>query len=208
MADGSQALTAPAKPLNSRQKRQLMEAALERLLGAVEGVLADLDALDGDADLEPSLGFPERYRWPFTYRGHRAEGAQDDREVVCEDEGAETGDDEYELGWAEIESQNASAGFCASGLPSDGREANLGASDAIDQTRWGHDQESWDRDSDREEQCEDEGGACEDEGQDPDREPDLGWSTFGNQGPRVGEDAQAVANAMMGDYLSFDFDRT
>jgi hypothetical protein len=104
MADGSQTLSKPAKPLNSRQKRQLMEAALDRLLGAVEGVLADLDAIDGEADLEPSLGFLERPCGLASASGDQramAQGARDEREVECEDEGAAcedegaiTGDDE------------------------------------------------------------------------------------------------------------------
>jgi hypothetical protein len=52
MADGSQGVLTPAKPLSARQKRRLLESALERLLGAVDGVLEDLDTLDGDPDIE------------------------------------------------------------------------------------------------------------------------------------------------------------
>jgi hypothetical protein len=47
-------------------RRATLEAALDRLLNAVEGVLADLDDLDGDPDLEEQC---------------EDEGAQ------CEDEG-------------------------------------------------------------------------------------------------------------------------
>lgn len=56
------------KPLNTRQRRRLMEDALERLLAAAEGIIADLDMLDGDTELEPEC---------------EDEGAQ------CEDEGGQ-----------------------------------------------------------------------------------------------------------------------
>ena len=120
----------PPKRLTSRKYRQALEAALDRLLAAVDGVLSDLDALDGDADLEPSLGFPEGRRgWPGQtgYFALVGAGTQDDREAQCEDEGAETGDDEYSLGWAESESVKAPPGVYAAGFPQDELESDLAA---------------------------------------------------------------------------------
>lgn len=59
----------------------MTRADLER---AVERGIALLDMMDGDPDLEPSLGvFWSDGRWQ-----------SDDREDQCEDEGAPTGDDE------------------------------------------------------------------------------------------------------------------
>jgi len=43
----------PSPPFGASQRRQLLETAVERLLVTVESLLADLDALDGDSDLEP-----------------------------------------------------------------------------------------------------------------------------------------------------------
>jgi len=115
MADGSQALLAPTKPLNSRQKRQLMEAALDRLLSAVEGVLADLDTLDGEADLEPSLGFLERHNSLASTSGDQrriTQGAQDDREVECEDEGAQCEDEGSDTDSEPDETHGAGLSLC------------------------------------------------------------------------------------------------
>jgi hypothetical protein len=68
-----------------------------KLERAVERLLAKLDALDGDADLEdtgdaePSLGAPERLgRYA---QDHWAASGTDDREEVCEDEGAQCDDE-------------------------------------------------------------------------------------------------------------------
>lgn len=52
-----------------RLVRATLECALERLLGAVESVVADLDALDGDPDLEATC---------------------EDEGAACEDEGVDT----------------------------------------------------------------------------------------------------------------------
>ncbi len=77
-------------PEQSPALRVKLEEAVERLIAA-------LDALDGDADLEdtgdaePSLGSLEhlgRYA-----QDHWATGATDDREEVCEDEGAQCDDE-------------------------------------------------------------------------------------------------------------------
>ena len=69
------------------------EHVIERLLDAAERLMAELDDDASDADLEPALGalacLDQRY-WN--------DGVADDREEVCEDEGAATGDDEPWLG--------------------------------------------------------------------------------------------------------------
>lgn len=77
--------------LTTREHRKLLEAALERLLAAVEHVIADLDALDGDPDLEPSLG--SRILAPYESQARWSMGARDDREWDCEDEGAQCDDE-------------------------------------------------------------------------------------------------------------------
>jgi hypothetical protein len=75
----------------------MLEAAVERLLNVVEGVLADLDALDGDADLEPSLASLgalsasfDQTRWAVGLTADLEEqcegGGGDD---ACDDEGAQ-----------------------------------------------------------------------------------------------------------------------
>lgn len=67
-----------------QQQRQHLEAALERLLAAAEAVIEDLNTLDGDVDLEPSLGFLERHG--SVYSAHSgdqrqiAQGFSDERE--------------------------------------------------------------------------------------------------------------------------------
>lgn len=78
-------LALPRKP-SARQLRARLETALERLLEAVQTTVDELDALDPDADLEPSLGavgavseYRSQERW--------AQGAADEREEQCEDEG-------------------------------------------------------------------------------------------------------------------------
>jgi hypothetical protein len=64
--------TAP-RPPSARVLRRHLEETLDRLLDAVEGVVARLDALDPDADLEPTLGAPERHsRFSDHWRGPRA----------------------------------------------------------------------------------------------------------------------------------------
>lgn len=51
----------------------------------------------------------------------------------------------------------------------------------------------------------DEDAACEDEGFDADREPAMGWSTVGNNGPRIVTGLLAeLTSHLQGDYLAFD----
>lgn len=94
MAD--HAYSTPARAAQSRGRRavdihrEFLERALDRLLTAAEAVVADLDALDGDADLEPTLGsgaaspFESQRRWAAGY-----DPLDSKRELVCEDEGAQ-----------------------------------------------------------------------------------------------------------------------
>lgn len=85
-----------------RGPRARLEALLEHLLDTTHKVIAELDALDGDPDLEPNLGAPEDH--PSLFRpylrptnpgdqSHWERGAQDDREEECEDEGAQCEDE-------------------------------------------------------------------------------------------------------------------
>lgn len=83
----------PAKPrLTQSYKRHLRAAAEAR----VEQLLALLDALDGDPDLEPNLGSNTQHQslnqegWAWT--------GDDDREVECEDEGAQCDDEGADQG--------------------------------------------------------------------------------------------------------------
>lgn len=86
-------------PTLPKRPRARLEAALDRLLDAMHQALAELDALDGDPDAEPSLAAPERHPNPGRYgapdRGQLrwAQGAADDREEDCEDEGAQCDDE-------------------------------------------------------------------------------------------------------------------
>ncbi|HET9159408.1 MAG TPA: hypothetical protein VFN88_02255 [Caulobacteraceae bacterium] len=92
-------ITRPRRTLSARELRRTLESAVERLLAAVEAAVAQLDALDGDADLEPSLGFLERpCSWANASGDQRdiVQGANDEREEVCEDEGAACEDEGFE----------------------------------------------------------------------------------------------------------------
>ena len=90
------------------QKRR---AALE---AAVAAAIALLDAMDGDADLEPTLGAPEatlgvmrpgrlvramdQRRWAQGTDCGEREAVSEDEGAQCEDEGARSGDEEPWLG--------------------------------------------------------------------------------------------------------------
>lgn len=91
-----------ARPTPSH--REALHDLLDRTMSLAEQIIAELDALDGDPDLEPSLGAPESpcmlFR-PHVFQGGRsiaqrrpgdqrvwAEGGDvDEREETCEDEG-------------------------------------------------------------------------------------------------------------------------
>lgn len=136
-------------------QRARLRAKCER---AVDRLLAVLDAIDGDADLEPSLGSSEPGS-PYSFSGldqrHIAEGATDDREGPDDDlEPSE--DPEDTLGRSEnLDQRRVEFG-------QDDKEPSLGASAAVDQRQWGERHQGFAYDG--EDQCEDEGGQCEDEG--------------------------------------------
>ena len=71
--------------------------ALEAL---IEAAIARLDELDGDPDLEPTLGAPELHRLPFLSQEHWAEGAsfdeREDDDPAEEDDPLEPNGDELD----------------------------------------------------------------------------------------------------------------
>ena len=78
--------------LQTRRRARRGDALRQRLEAAVDRAIAALDAYDGDADLEPSLGWPEgRHRW--------GSGGTDDREEQCEGEG-DYDEREPSCGWS------------------------------------------------------------------------------------------------------------
>jgi len=89
--------------LQHRQSARRGDTLRQRLEQAVERAIAALDAYDGDANVEPWLGAPERAS--YDSRPAWGRGAGDDREEECEDEGAQCedegsypdGDDELSL---------------------------------------------------------------------------------------------------------------
>ena len=74
------ALSSRAQPLTLHERREALEAAISVAIDT-------LDALDGDADLEPSHGSVSVQPWDDQRRW--SQGARDDREEACEDEGAQ-----------------------------------------------------------------------------------------------------------------------
>ncbi|MBN9079694.1 MAG: hypothetical protein BGN87_18575 [Rhizobiales bacterium 65-79] len=108
-----------------RNDRTSVATTIERLIDM-------LDAVDGDENLEPSLGAPENH--PGGYKHSDADGWKaknaDDREEACEDEGAQcedegvvTGDNEPALGTTEEIDQvrrleSAAGWMCEDGEPS------------------------------------------------------------------------------------------
>jgi hypothetical protein len=80
-----------------RQDRLYKEHVIQRLLDAAERLMWELAEDEPDADLEPSLGSlaGDQRRW--------AVGALDEREEVCEDEGAQCEDEGGEHDGREIE---------------------------------------------------------------------------------------------------------
>ena len=86
------------------RRASALRALRIQLEAAVERAIAALDAFDGDADLEPSMGFSDS-SWLYDQRRWIAERDASDREWECEDEGAQCedegtyrdGDDELSL---------------------------------------------------------------------------------------------------------------
>jgi len=132
-----------------------MKAAVERLEALAEEIVAELDRLHGDPNIEEGCDLDEEH-----------DGREPDDE------------NEHILGRSEALDQSRPE------FGADDLEPSLGGLQGIDQRRWADDETPWFRHQDLEEQCEDEGGACEDEGAVSDDEWSLGWSAAGNQGPR------------------------
>lgn len=160
------------RPVPPRIMRQRLETALERLLAAAEAIVADLDALDGDPDLEPSAGStaPGWYSdgWDNSRPAVRRYGRQlVDVDDVEHDGREDEGLDEYSLG--ATEGPTGSVGWIHG---SDDKEPSLGFLEHVDQRRIDQDGSDFPGE-DLEEQCEDEGGQCEGEGDHDEREPDA-----------------------------------
>jgi hypothetical protein len=90
-----------AKPkrtrLSASKQRRLVETAIERLVALLDEIDPDPD-LEDDASGEPSLGWPVPDEW----FGHRIGfDTGDDREQQCEDEGAQCEDEGAEHDGAE-----------------------------------------------------------------------------------------------------------
>lgn len=102
MADFSNSTLVPAvsnivtHPAEQRRLlRRKLEQAANKLCGVLDRLIAEMDALDGDADFEPSLGSVGA---PVSYYsgGEWAQGVTDDREMECEDEGAQCDDEGHD----------------------------------------------------------------------------------------------------------------
>ena len=76
---------------NVDDARPLIESEIQRLIDMLDALDADVD-LEDVADLEPALSISERHCGSWTWTGL----VDDDREVECEDEGAQC-DDEGEI---------------------------------------------------------------------------------------------------------------
>jgi hypothetical protein len=143
-AGSSTSTTAPAGAPSADVDRTLtdrMKAAVERLEGLAAEILAKLDALEGDPDLEPVLGAPEvvaglasaAFRAQVDQTGWASTGDVDEREPI--------GDDEPSLGslcgcWTALSQERWSDG--ANGDEEeghDGREPSSG--EAYQETRIG-----------------------------------------------------------------------
>ncbi len=244
-ADPRDSTTAPeaslgddAPPKVDFALRDRMRAAVERLEALAAEIVAKLDAMTPDADLEPALGAPEVHpakslpavresldqrQWAKGgdvderepggdeepslgslgadglwhsqdhWAGHKRDTHYGDRDLEGEHDGREPDQDGEPLLGA-VEGETGSMGWSnTSGVR--GEEYSLGSTGTLDQRRWAdHHDPSRHLMGDCEEQCEDEGGACEDEGAVFDDEPSLGWSTVGNQGPRIGMGAPTDAS--------------
>jgi hypothetical protein len=151
-----------------------LRAKLER---AVDKLIAALDALDDDADLEPLLGAPESPPLLFRPRGRPRAGDQrvwadggdgDEREqdddlepsLATPVQGAHT-DQRYQqkcMG-SDLELDPSESEYTLGWAESGSLTGKLGCYGPGD---------------DREEDCEDEGAQCDDEGVDTDSEPEQG----------------------------------
>ena len=99
MAIDSHSLTAPVEhPAVSRARQhRSLSTLIENLIGVLDDLGGDPDLEDGGDD-EPSLSASiPTLSWEGS-QDRWLQGEEDDREEVCEDEGAVTGDDEPEMG--------------------------------------------------------------------------------------------------------------
>ena len=81
---------AAATPADLKQRR--LDRVIEAQLDAAEAIILKLDELDGDSDAEPSLGSLNWYGFSHASGVDQSAWAQDvndDREIACEDEGAD-----------------------------------------------------------------------------------------------------------------------
>lgn len=80
-------------------RHALLSTGMSRLEGLRQTMIAQLDAITGDADLEPSLGFPELRlpNWQLGYFPHERTALTQDPGATDDREQAE--DDEPNLGW-------------------------------------------------------------------------------------------------------------
>lgn len=176
-------------------QRARLRAKCER---AVDRLIAILDAIEGDADDEPSLGFSEARRNAYALgaldQSHIAEGATDGRED--EHDGREpTEDDEETLGRSENIDQSRRE-FSRADLEPWLGAPNMAASQ--DQRMWGARYEGYAYGGEAD--CEDEGAQCDDEGAEDDREPDEGgglelgchWQDEGDQTTLVPHDVTTI----------------
>ena len=87
------------RPRISKREAARLLALRDRLEQHLEAMIGWLNELDGDPDLEPSLGASRPHeQLSQTIWAH---GTTDDREQECEDEGAGDEDSEPALGWPE-----------------------------------------------------------------------------------------------------------
>jgi hypothetical protein len=90
----------PSSPAD-RKRLKLMARIRKEAEAEIERLLIIIDEIDGDPDLEPYLGVPERHPSVMNWAQYSRVGSQenwaiglgDDREAVCEDEGAQCEDE-------------------------------------------------------------------------------------------------------------------
>lgn len=95
MADFSNSTPVPAVSNIATHPREQLRQLRNRMAQAVEILIAAMDAIDGDPDMEPSLGSVGAEIVYFDQRKW-AQGVTDDREVECEDEGAQCDDEGHD----------------------------------------------------------------------------------------------------------------
>lgn len=99
------------KRLPTATRRQV-EDAIERLRDAQDALIAYLDAIDGDIDLEPSLGFQEPAAGNVDQENIARCRQSQDLEQDIQDEPHDPEPDERELGWPTWPNQEAALKAC------------------------------------------------------------------------------------------------